>query len=164
MKHETSFVIVEDHATVLAALLRRIQGLPGPAARVRVLDPAQAMAERAWLPEDLVLVAATRHPRAQDADPAAPLLCGPEVAAHVSACAPGARVVVYGGRAAWPEVNITSRQAGATAVYEESVLIDSFVEIVTSPSWPRQVPRPTPQDFADIGLQPHADVWQHSRR
>lgn len=159
MTAHQGFVIVEDNATVLAALLRRIEQLPGHPVRVRVLDHTQALATSRWSADSCYLVAALRHPRVQDVDPTVPLLGGPDVVAHLRDSGVVGPVIVYGSRADWPEVNITSRQAGADAVIEEDVLIARFPVAVSDPLHSLQVPAPTGEDFALLGLNPDAKIW-----
>jgi hypothetical protein len=89
-----------------------------------------------------------------------PLLAGPEVVASLRETGFSGPVIVYGSRAGWPEVNITARQAGATAVCTEMDLVRDLPHLVAGREICSQVPPPTDDDFRRLGLEPGALLWE----
>lgn len=160
----TRILVVEDafaHAHVAMARILETRGPDGQAARIAaVMDHTQALEHAARTVPDVALIDAMRHPHDLHTDPGALGFAGLAIAQTLFDEVPRCRVVGYSTAAHRPAINIAFRELrNVVAVYDQARLLDHLPEALWSDDVPHQVPPPTADDYAALGLLPRARVW-----
>lgn len=161
----TSVLVVEDrvsHAHVTMGRILDARGPDGRTARIAgVMDHTQALAGAVRAEPDVALVDAMRHPHDLRDDPAALGFAGLAIAQALHDHAPRCRVVGYSSMAHRPAINIAFRELpNVVAVYDQAALLAHLPEILWSDDHAHQVPAPTAEDYAALGLAPGARLWE----